>query len=594
MIDCFHVRPTITCVDDTTHDGTRVSDVVREPAPATGDDRSGPDEAPSGGRWGRFLRRWRYSFVGLVVATLFFCMSLTPSLLPRGILFQGLISGLLAAIGYGLGTLAVWVAHHLSGRPLPPPAPMAWKVFAALAAAAAVTFLVLGAMWQREIHRLMDVDSPPGFAFVLVLPIAVVTAAGFVGLFRLLRRATRSLARLLGRWIPAAAARVIAATAVVVLLLGLLNGVVLDGMFAVADGAFRTVNGETRPDVESPDDPMRSGGPDSSVSWESLGNQGRIFIAGGPRTDALEDFGGTGAKPPIRVYVGLESAPTSRERAALAVRELQRTGAFQRRVLCVITTTGTGWVNRQAVEPLEYMYNGDTALVATQYSYLPSAISFLVDQSRAREAGRDLFDQVYGVWSRLPREQRPKLLIFGESLGSFGAEAAFSGPDDIRNRTDGMLLIGPPNGNQLWGELVTDREQGSSEVLPVYERGSTVRFAAVPADLDRPDTVWENPRVVYLQYPSDPITWWSPRLMVRRPDWLAEPRGSDVLPSMRWFPFVTFWQVSADMAFANGVPAGHGHNFGSLPVAAWARIAPPDGWTAERTTALTGLMSSDR
>ena len=91
---------------------------------------------------------------------------------------------------------------------------------------------------------------------------------------------------------------------------------------------------------------------------------------------------------------------------------------------------------------------------------------------------------------------------------------------------------------------------------------------------------------------SDLVSWtYVGDAVSARPDWLAEPRGADVLPSMRWFPFVTFWQVSADMAFANGVPAGHGHNFGSLPVAAWARIAPPDGWTAERTTALTELMS---
>jgi uncharacterized membrane protein len=105
-------------------------------------------------------------------------------------------------------------------------------------------------------------------------------------------------------------------------------------------------------------------------------------------------------------------------------------------------------------------------------------------------------------------------------------------------------------------------------VLPIYEQGDTVRFAAVPADLDRPPTVWTTPRVVYLQHPSDPITRWEPRLMVRRPAWPAEPRGADVLPSMRWYPFVTFWQVSADMAVSNGVPPGHGHNFGAMPVQA--------------------------
>jgi uncharacterized membrane protein len=551
------------------------------------------DDAPVSARRVR-LRRWvRYDFVGLVMATVFFCLSLTPSLLPRGYLFQGLISGLLTAIGYGLGVLAIWLIRHMSPRALPRATPLAWKCLAAFATVAATVFMVLGARWQLQLDRLMGVDAPPGIGFVVVFPIAVVTAAAWVGLVRLLWRAAQRLAALLGRWIPAATARVVAGLVVVALLFGILNGVVLDGLFAAADASFRTLNAETHPDVQAPREPLRSGGPGSLVSWDSLGNQGRTFISGGPDAEELRAFAGTTGPSPIRVYVGLDSASTAKERAALAVRELQRTGAFDRRVLCLITTTGTGWVNARAVDPLEYMYNGDTALVATQYSYLPSPISFLVDKERAREAGRALFDQVYGVWSRLPQNRRPKLLVFGESLGSFGAEAAFSGPDDIRNRTDGMLLVGPPSRNQMWSEIVADRDPGSGEVLPIYEQGATVRFAAVAPDLDRPPAVWTSPKVVYLQYPSDPITWWSPRLMVRRPDWLAEPRGSDVLPSMRWYPFVTFWQVSADMAFSNAVPAGHGHNFGAMPVAAWARIAPPAGWTADRTATLTELIARE-
>jgi uncharacterized membrane protein len=368
------------------------------------------------------------------------------------------------------------------------------------------------------------------------------------------------------------------------------NGVVVDAAFALTDNTFRTLNDETQPEVEPTADPLRSGGPGSLMSWASLGNQGRTFIAGGPDPGRLRGFSGPDAKAPIRVYAGLDSAPSSREQAVLAVRELRRTGAFDRKVLCVITTTGTGWVNLRAVDPLEYMYAGDSALVSMQYSYLPSPISFLVDRERARAAGRDLFNQVYGVWSQLPREQRPRLLVFGESLGSFGAESAFSGTDDIRNRTDGMLLVGPPSRNGLWSEIVAGRDRGSPAVLPSYEQGETVRFAAGAADLERPGPPGQ--RVVYLQHPSDPITWWSPALMVRRPDWLAEPRGYDVLPSMRWFPFVTFWQVTVDMAVSNGVPPGHGHNFGATPVAAWAHIAPPDGWTADRTAALTAIIAA--
>ena len=49
---------------------------------------------------------WRLvhlDFTGIAFGALFFCLSLTPSLLPRDWLFQGLIGGLNAAIGYGIG-----------------------------------------------------------------------------------------------------------------------------------------------------------------------------------------------------------------------------------------------------------------------------------------------------------------------------------------------------------------------------------------------------------------------------------------------------------------------------------------------------------
>jgi uncharacterized membrane protein len=533
----------------------------------------------------------RYGFVGLVGAAVFFCLSLTPSLLPRDSLLQGLISGILTAIGYGLGVWTVWLARALSLRPLPGPTRTAWRILAAVAGVAVVLFLYLGSGWQREIHRLMDMEAPSRFGFVVVLVVAALTAAGLVGLVRLLRRLAHRGASVLGRWVPAATARVLAGVAVIALTVGIVNGVVLDAFFAVTDSAFRTVNGETEPGTTAPTDPLRSGGPGSLLSWASLGNQGRTFVTGGPSAAERRDFSGTPGPDPIRVYAGLDTAPTSRERAEFAVRELQRTGAFSRQVMCVITTTGTGWVDQQAVDPLEYMYNGDTALVGMQYSYLPSWLSFLVDKERARQAGRDLFNQVYGVWSRLPVDDRPRLLVFGESLGSFGAEAAFSGVDDIRNRVDGMLLVGPPNRNELWRDLVANRDAGTSEVLPTYEHGETVRFADDPASvLEQPSAAWLRPRVVYLQHPSDPIVWWAPRLLVSRPDWLAEPRGPDVLPSMRWFPFVTFWQVTADMAFSTGVPPGHGHNYGASAVAAWTEISPPDGWTPERAAALAEIV----
>jgi uncharacterized membrane protein len=229
-------------------------------------------------------------------------------------------------------------------------------------------------------------------------------------------------------------------------------------------------------------------------------------------------------------------------------------------------------------------------MIAMQYSYLPSWISFLVDQSKAQDAARALFDAVYGRWSKLPLDQRPQLYVFGESLGTFGGEAAFSGLADITNRTDGVLWAGPPNFNELWRGIVTDRQSGSPEWLPVYGNGQTVRFANAPPDFEHPDDRWGTPRVAYLQHASDPIVWWSPQLILSRPDWLNGERGTDVSQDMVWIPFVTFWQVTADMVFAVDVPDGHGHHYASDYVNGWADVAQPPGWTAADTDRLRALI----
>jgi uncharacterized membrane protein len=322
--------------------------------------------------------------------------------------------------------------------------------------------------------------------------------------------------------------------------------------------------------------------------------QGRAFVAGSPTATQLESFSGTPPAEPIRLYAGLDSSPTVDGRAALAVRELDRTGAFSRAVLCVVNTTGTGWVDRRAADSLEYMYNGNTALVAIQYSYLPSWLSFLVDPDRARAAGRELFDQVYDHWSQAPAGHRPKLLVFGESLGALGAESAFSGVDDLRNRTDGALFVGAPDASTLRREFTARRDPGTRQVLPVYGGGATVRFADQISDLDVPASPWNLPRVVYLQHASDPVVWWSPRLILNRPTWLKERRGRDVLPGIRWYPFVTFWQVAADLVHAFHAPPGHGHNYGTETVDAWTRIAPPPGWTDAQSDHLRATVGTGK
>jgi uncharacterized membrane protein len=96
---------------------------------------------------------------------------------------------------------------------------------------------------------------------------------------------------------------------------------------------------------------------------------------------------------------------------------------------------------------------------------------------------------------------------------------------------------------------------------------------------------------LWAQNTSDPVVWWTPRLVLERPDWLEEPRAPGISEQMNWFPLVTFWQVLADMTAGLGVPPGHGHRYGGLIADGWAAVAAPPGWTAEETARLRVRLS---
>ncbi|WP_067647328.1 alpha/beta hydrolase [Nocardia harenae] len=531
------------------------------------------------------------NYAGLVVATLFFALSVTPSLVPRDWLFQGLVSGINAALGYGVGCVLewlfrIWVWPRVRGRVSAPPT---WVRYAAKSAVlitallGAGFMLVQSARWQREISALMGMEGTPTPAYLRTGLLSVAVGVAVVAVYRTVRAVVIVLATELNRWVrvPSELAPAVGLLVLVVVAVTVFNGVASRAFFAVANEAFKVRNDDTSAYATQPVLPERSGSPESLAEWDTLGFEGRWFVSHGPSRSRIAAVTGRQAAEPIRAYVGLESRDGDLSQAELAVAELERTGAFDRRVLVLMTTTGTGWVNSMAAGAIEYMYGGDSAIVATQYSYLPSVLSFLADRSKAASAGRELFDAVYERWSALPPQARPKLLVYGESLGSQGSEAAFDGLADLRAQVDGALWVGPPNSNRLWKQFVTRRDPGSREVQPVYADGLVVRFAAERADLARPDAEWRTPRIAYLQHASDPIVWWSTDLIFSQPDWLSEPRGPDVSSQMRWYPFVTFWQVAADLTNAQGVSDGHGHRYGDLVIDGWAAVAAPPEWNAE-------------
>ncbi|OIN78977.1 alpha/beta hydrolase [Mycobacterium malmoense] len=535
-----------------------------------------------------------YTFTGTAAGLVFVWFSMTPSLLPRGALFQGLVSGFSGATGYGLGVFGVWLVRYMRAKDYSPPPPRwAWAVLVPVGAVGMVLMAIWFHVWQDQVRDLMGVEHLKWYDYPVAAGLSLVVLFALVEIGQFIRWLFTFLVGQVDRIAPFRLSATIVVALLVALSITLLNGVVLKFAMRTMNNTFASVNNEMNPDTAPPKTPLRSGGPQSLVSWDSLGHQGRIFIEGGPRVDELTAFNGAPATEPIRAYAGLNSADGITAAAELAARELQREGGLRRAVIAVATTTGTGWINEAEASALEYMYNGNTAIVSMQYSFLPSWLSFLVDKENARHAGQALFEAVDRLVRQMPEGQRPKLVVFGESLGSFGGEAPFMSLNNILARTDGALFSGPTFNNTIWTDLTSTRDAGSPEWLPIYHDGKNVRFVARASDLMRPNAAWDHPRVVYLQHASDPIAWWNRDLLFAKPDWLREKRGYDVLPQTRWIPVVTFLQVSADMAVAVDVPDGHGHHYVADVANGWAAVLSPPGWTQQKTDKLRPLLHAN-
>lgn len=551
---------------------------------------------------------------GLIVGGLMFALSLTPSLLPRDWLFQGFAAGLSAATGHFIGVLVQWVwvlwihdlveplvvsltkGRHLTAR---------WRHrlnlgLIAVIVVALVIWVLFAVRWQQQIADIMGDQAYTTAEFLLVLPVGLVVWV----LIYLVGNALGRLTTMLASAVPGQHTRyglkLIVSWVAVGLVTVLLVDQVLPGTIVrVSENIFSVRDDEIREDLVEPHASERSGGPGSPNEWEELGAYGTRFTGLGLYKDELEDLTGRPSREPIRVYAGLKNGDTDRARAQNVVEELERTNAQDRKALMIAPTTGTGWVNPTAAQAFELMFDGDTAIAADQYSYLPSAVQFISDRDQVRDAGKELVTTVVDWWHSLPEDDRPKIYVYGESMGTSAGEGAFSGIRDIAASVDGVLWLGPPNSNELWGDLVARRDPGTREADPEYSGGMMVRFAEngekIREWIDDPEaegTSWDGSRVLYVQHPSDPVVWWSPNLLFREPDWLKEEPGFDRSPTMQWMPIVTFWQVTLDLPRAGNVPDGHGHNYGTTVLDGLVAVAGEDEFTVDDVERMRGQLET--
>lgn len=520
---------------------------------------------------------WRLDAGGVVLGFALAALSLTPSLLPRPALLQGVIAGLSFAVGYAVGALLLALVRPLlrrmtTWRPTSAAVRLAWIGFGIVALGLGAWYGVLAVGWQNEVRTLVEMPPVDGIAIAAFFLGAVPVAALCLLIGRGVRGLYRATARLVGPALGVAGSA---------LLVGVGGFVLVSVLMGALDAIYAERNAAPADWVREPTSEFHSAGDDSPMDWQTLGRHGTAFLGGGPNAEDIAEATGTAALEPIRVYAGLHTAESTEGRAELAVAELKRTGAFDRSVLVVATATGSGWLEPQTTDAIEYLHGGDTAIVSMQYAYTPSWVSFVFDPDAPVDAARVLFDAVHAEWAALPASDRPQLVSYGLSLGAHGSQSTFADLEDLRARTDGALYAGSPNGTPLWRELQAAREEGSPAWQPVLNGGAEVRWLSHAGDFGAVDGPWTLPRVAYLQHATDPVTWLGPELLWAEPDWLKpEQRADDVSPAMRWIPVVTALQVVVDMLMGETVPASHGHNYGDVVLDGWGAVTGDGGLDA--------------
>jgi uncharacterized membrane protein len=310
-----------------------------------------------------------------------------------------------------------------------------------------------------------------------------------------------------------------------------------------------------------PATPLVSGSAASLLPFADLGQQGRRYVTDVLTPELIEQVMGEEARAhPIRTYVGFNSEPIYQTgRAELALAELDRTGAFDRSHLLLVSPTGTGWVDHTLIETAEFLTRGDIATCCIQYGRYPS---FLSVQKVALGQGQFRL-LLWGVKQRLaerPPERRPRVLVFGESLGAWTSSDVimFQGIKGFDHYgIDRALWVGLP-WLAKWSR--SGMARGASALVPEGTVGVFDRHEQLASLSDEQRA---RLRAVILSHDNDPIAVLGPELLVRRPVWLADgQRGRGVPEHMHWRPLITFVQTAMDAANAMVSVPGEFGSFG--------------------------------
>ena len=360
---------------------------------------------------------------------------------------------------------------------------------------------------------------------------------------------------------------------------------------------------------------LTSGGSDSLVPVATLPAPGRRFLSEMPSAAEIGSvMGTTGAKEPIRAYVGLDSVPATLDeatavarRADLMVRELDRLGTFGRheiaadgslRVLeqpraslLVVAPTSTGFVNPVAASSYEFLHNGDTAVATIQVARKKSG-GEIHHVLRATATHQAFLERLAAHLDALPEGMpKPTVHAYGESFGAWASQNGLLGTGEgtvgllakrlghwnganrwqsegglsrmDRLHVDKAMYTGTPKFSQFRPKLLADAALVGGDqpaVLTVRDLESTKAVSAEHA---------AKARITFLQHDADPVGLFHPKLLWEHPVWLGArtARGQNVPPQQRWMPIVTGLQTVLDQQNAQFFTAGtleaKGHDYRS-------------------------------
>ena len=536
------------------------------------------------------------SFLGVIAALAMYAVSVAPSLMARSWAWHAVASGVLVACGYVAGVVVQNVGARVirvTGLTIraSEPVELGFRIGVATLFAAWWLYAVIQSYRRARVAaKLVNMPGENLGEYVLGTLGAVAVAWCLISLVASLVGVGHAIIAMLAVYMPRPVAVLVGVAILCVVMFFLTSNVILRGGIGFFRHHAEQMNMRTARGIYPPVVRERSASPDSPVTWESVGGQGRVFLGRGPSRLDIAQVSGGEAKEPIRVYAGMPTAGAGIEQAAsTVVEELRRTGAFDRAVILLAASTGSGWVDEWQVQPLEFLTRGDCATASLQYSYVPSALNWLTGLEPAQEASAALFCAVRTELDAMDEAHRPALFVCGESLGAFASQSVFASACEALEQVDGALWVGTPAFTPMHAALTAARHRGSPEVAPVVDNARRVRFVNEPSDLrtdlyGRELGAWGFPRLVYAQHPSDPVVWWNNKLIWTQPDWLRERAGRDVSRDVEFTRFVTFIQVLADLPIAGTAPGGHGHTYHEELIPLWRAILGFDRLAGEEPT----------